>query len=575
MALAPRYNPDKFRYIHQNGWTANASRLVCQYLGFQGAYATVNGSLYGESSHDAYAKVGVVSCPTNATNITDCWIGEETNYDVDATIGIACCSASPSMSPGSPLGLESGAIPDSSITASSYAHSEAYPRFARLNGPHRWCSSQLNTDQWLQVQFESNYLVSGIVTQGRGAAFDRYVTSYKISSSIDNMVWTEYMDPFTGSVKVFPANYDMTSEVRHYFRRAITASSIRLHPNTYYVCICLRLELIGSRLRQRRWKVLSLFSWPAYVAQDSEPHSRVLRTQAWRLKSPLRLTRSKAFVRSVKAMYSGFCCSRHLSCSWRSEKIMSSVDRPALKPHCDSGYTRERAVRGVQTLPGTTQFFDPALQRWTLPSLVLAAALGRYSTLPLDLFPKERMNQYNLAPAQLQELPEADIDNHSELCPLDRGLPLGVGDGRIPDSSMSSSSWINIHHQAQYGRLDKQPNSGGYSASWVPREDDQDKWIKIDLGEVFMVTGVITQGRANHGRWVTSIHISTSLNDIDWIFAIDPLSNGPKVYPANYDRNTHVTSLLPNPLRARYVRIHPITFMNYVSMRVEVLGRVI
>ncbi|XP_071509390.1 lactadherin-like [Diadema antillarum] len=425
MALAPRYSPDKFRFIHQNGWTANASRLVCQYLGFGGSYATVNGNLYGESSQDAYAKVGVVSCPTNATNITDCWIGEETNYDVDATIGILCCSASPSMSPGSPLGLESGAIPDSSITASSYYSDPSVrhePQYARLNGPQEWCTSELNTDQWLQVQFKSNYLVSGIVTQGRvtAAANDHYVTSYKISSSVDNLVWTEYMDPFTGSVKVFPANYDITSEVRHYFRRAITAISIRLHPNTYNGRICLRLELIGY--------------------------------------GPLQDT-------------------------------------------------------------------------------------------------------------------IADIDHHSELCPLDRGLPLGVGDGRIPDSSMSSSSFIHFVHQARYGRLDRQPNGDG--ASWVPRVDDQDRWLKIDLGEVFMVTGVITQGRTSFEQWATSIHISTSLNDIDWIFAIDPLSNGPKVYPANYDRDTHVTSLLPNPLRARYVRIHPITFMNHASMRVEVLGRVI
>ncbi|XP_072174491.1 lactadherin-like [Diadema setosum] len=140
---------------------------------------------------------------------------------------------------------------------------------------------------------------------------------------------------------------------------------------------------------------------------------------------------------------------------------------------------------------------------------------------------------------------------------------------------MSSSSTFNHLHLAQYGRLDKQPNSHPNMASWIPSEDDQDRWLKIDLGEVFMVTGVITQGRTSFEQWATSIHISTSLNDIDWIFAIDPLSNGPKVYPANYDRDTHVTSLLPNPLRARYVRIHPITFMNHASMRVEVLGRVI
>jgi hypothetical protein len=67
-----------------------------------------------------------------------------------------------------------------------------------------------------------------------------------------------------------------------------------------------------------------------------------------RLKSPLLLTRSKALVRSM-VMHSGFCCSRHFSCSWRNE-IISTVDQPAMKPHCDSGYTREaRLCRRTRT----------------------------------------------------------------------------------------------------------------------------------------------------------------------------------------------------------------------------------
>ena len=55
------------------------------------------------------------------------------------------------------------------------------------------------------------------------------------------------------------------------------------------------------------------------------------------LKSPLLLTRSKAIVRSMKAMYSVCCCSLHFSCSWRTENIIITVDLPALKPHCASG----------------------------------------------------------------------------------------------------------------------------------------------------------------------------------------------------------------------------------------------
>ncbi|XP_071501547.1 lactadherin-like [Diadema antillarum] len=328
------------------------------------------------------------------------------------------------MSPGSPLGLESGAIPDSSITASSCYRDGLCTQQARLNGPESWStSSVLNTSQWLQVQFGSNFLVSGIITQGRASyQCDQYVTSYKLSSSLDNEVWTDFMDPFTDSVKVFPANYDRMTQVRHYFRRAMTARFIRLHPQTYCGRMSLRLELIG------------------------------------------------------------------------------------------------------------------------------------YGPL-----------QDNIAA----------IDHENEPCPLDRGVPLGVEDGRIPDSSMSSSSKYNHVTLPQHGRLNMNPASHGISAVWKPHPSDQDRWLKIDLGEEYIVTGVVTQGRSNAEQWATSMYISTSLDDTDWVFTTDPLSHGPKVYPANYDRNSHVTSLLPKPVRARYVRFHPITSMNFPSMRVEVLGHVI
>lgn len=48
------------------------------------------------------------------------------------------------------------------------------------------------------------------------------------------------------------------------------------------------------------------------------------------LKIPSLFTRSNAFVRSIKAMFRGTCCSFLFSWSWRIEKTISIVDRPAL-----------------------------------------------------------------------------------------------------------------------------------------------------------------------------------------------------------------------------------------------------
>ena len=77
------------------------------------------------------------------------------------------------------------------------------------------------------------------------------------------------------------------------------------------------------------------------------------------LQRDLRLTVSKAFVRSTKALSSGFLCSLHFSCSWRSVKTKSVVDRPALDPDCVSGKMRSanlcRRLRTIAKILPTTE----------------------------------------------------------------------------------------------------------------------------------------------------------------------------------------------------------------------------
>ena len=74
------------------------------------------------------------------------------------------------------------------------------------------------------------------------------------------------------------------------------------------------------------------------------------------LKRPSLLIRSNDLVRSLKAMYMGICCSLHFSCNCRTEKTMSTVDRLARKPHCESGqirsasFWRRISMTGVYTL---------------------------------------------------------------------------------------------------------------------------------------------------------------------------------------------------------------------------------
>ena len=78
---------------------------------------------------------------------------------------------------------------------------------------------------------------------------------------------------------------------------------------------------------------------------------------------------SKALLRSTKAIYRGFLCSRHFSCSCLREKIMSIVDLPALNPHWASGYTLFASVCNLLNTTQAKAF--PVILRRDIPRYVL------------------------------------------------------------------------------------------------------------------------------------------------------------------------------------------------------------
>ena len=97
------------------------------------------------------------------------------------------------------LGMESGAIFDSQITASSvynfkHAASNARLHFKGFENPLRsagWVAGEKNTNQWLQVDLQQTTRVIGIATQGRHD-FDQWVTKYKLQYGDDGQTFRVY-----------------------------------------------------------------------------------------------------------------------------------------------------------------------------------------------------------------------------------------------------------------------------------------------------------------------------------------------------------------------------------------------
>ncbi|XP_035673277.1 uncharacterized protein LOC118413827 isoform X1 [Branchiostoma floridae] len=149
-----------------------------------------------------------------------------------------------------PLGMESGAIPDGHITASSqYTTGICAASKARLHsqeGTGSWCAGQNNNQQWLQVDIGAETTVAGVITQGRSSnIYPQRVTSYKLRFSRDGITWSTYLDKL-GREKIFAGNSDQDTEVRHLLDPPVTARYVRFWPQTWTGHISMRVEVLGQ-----------------------------------------------------------------------------------------------------------------------------------------------------------------------------------------------------------------------------------------------------------------------------------------------------------------------------------------
>ncbi|XP_078660004.1 uncharacterized protein LOC144904743 [Branchiostoma floridae x Branchiostoma belcheri] len=150
----------------------------------------------------------------------------------------------------SPLGMESGAIPDASITASSFwTDSIGYePYRGRLNGVAgrgAWAARTSTIGQWLQVDLGEMKTVTGAIIQGRNANHQaHWVTSYKLQYSVDGVSWTTYASS-DSSEQVFPGNTDRNTPVTNLLDSPKVARFVRFLPQSYDGWMSMRVEVLG------------------------------------------------------------------------------------------------------------------------------------------------------------------------------------------------------------------------------------------------------------------------------------------------------------------------------------------
>ncbi|KAL7675532.1 hypothetical protein ACOME3_001801 [Neoechinorhynchus agilis] len=150
---------------------------------------------------------------------------------------------------------------------------------------------------------------------------------------------------------------------------------------------------------------------------------------------------------------------------------------------------------------------------------------------------------------------------------------LGVATGvelldRIEDWQISASS-VKLDEpecQEKHGRL--------YSParhSWCPADTISSEWLQLDLGFMSEVSGILTQGRSGTNQFVTSYRVSFSKDAKHWQYVTDG-DQDQKVFPGNTDDHSLHHNYFDNPLMTRFIRIHTVSWANYPSLRVEIVG---
>uniref|UniRef100_A0A3Q4GME5 Coagulation factor VIII-like n=1 Tax=Neolamprologus brichardi TaxID=32507 RepID=A0A3Q4GME5_NEOBR len=174
-----------------------------------------------------------------------------------------------------PLGMKSGKIEDSQITASD--HIDWEPALARLDQSgyiNAWMGK--NKQSWIQVDLQRPTLMHGVKTQGvRSRLREHYITYFTVSYSLDQETWTNYR----GNKTIFHGNLDSSKVKENLFSPPFVARYIRIHPYRVVQRPALRLELLGCDLNGCSLPLgLQRKSIPDGSFSASSSHSSFLRT---------------------------------------------------------------------------------------------------------------------------------------------------------------------------------------------------------------------------------------------------------------------------------------------------------
>ena len=125
----------------------------------------------------------------------------------------------------------------------------------------------------------------------------------------------------------------------------------------------------------------------------------------------------------------------------------------------------------------------------------------------------------------------------------------------ITNAQITASSQWDINHAAIQARLHFKAG-GGKQGAWSAAANNQNQWLKVDLGAETDIRVIATQGRNLADQWVTSYKLDYSNDDKSFQKYRDPGSSADKVCNQYfiYIQNLALAYwLFPTPLPSKFL----------------------
>jgi hypothetical protein len=171
-----------------------------------------------------------------------------------------------------------------------------------------------------------------------------------------------------------------------------------------------------------------------------------------------------------------------------------------------------------------------------------------------------------------------------DACVENVGKPIGLQSKQLPDECLTSSSSLTSSASASEARIFgpscwvsskgklKFRKEGATRVVDLSEPQEGSEYIEIDMQRVQLVKAIQTQGgvlpSTDYHCWVTEYVLETSYDSQQWTLVGPP--GIPTRFHANRDADHVATTVLVQPLLARYIRIWPVSWYMAPALRLEI-----